>query len=252
MSSPLRLRPRAEVHLELAVERLGDPQERVDLRRPAARLEPRDRRLGRAAELRELFLRQAARHALLGDLLRDAGEEPAVVGSAREPGAQPFEWVSPHSGHAIERIARSLFSQTWLDRLELLERLAAGVAIADAPARRRAEEVLEGRLRRAAVGTAKAVALQLDELERLRRARRGRCEAGHAQLFAARRRDLVRRPRVVGDHAHGGLGAEPPDFLRHRVAHHLERGAAEECRRELDMYAPPIDADVADHAEVYQ
>src|SRR6266540_3731456 len=99
MSSPLRLRPRAEVHLELAVERLGDPQERVDLRRPAAR------------------------RALLGDLLRDAGEEPAVVGSAREPGAQPFEWVSPHSGHAIERIARSLFSQTWLDRLELLERL---------------------------------------------------------------------------------------------------------------------------------
>ena len=52
-----------------------------------------------------------------------------------------------------------------LDRLELLERLAAGVAVANAAARRRAEEVLELRVGRSAVRAAEA-ALQLDELQR--------------------------------------------------------------------------------------
>ena len=43
-----------------------------------------------------------------------------------------------------------------LQRLELLERLAAALAVADRAARRGAEEILELRLRRAAVRTAEA------------------------------------------------------------------------------------------------
>jgi hypothetical protein len=49
---------------------------------------------------------------------------------------------------------------SWLDRLELLERLAAVVAVADRAARRRAEQVLETCRRRTAVRTAEA-ALEL-------------------------------------------------------------------------------------------
>src|SRR6187200_3328203 len=70
------------------------------------------------------------------------------------------------------------------DRLELLERLAAVVAVADRSAGRRPEEVLETRRCRAAVGTAEA-ALELDERQRLRGSRGGRREAGHPKLFAA-------------------------------------------------------------------
>ncbi len=51
-----------------------------------------------------------------------------------------------------------------LDRLELLERLAAALAVADRPARSRAEDVLEARLRRAAVRALERLALELDEL----------------------------------------------------------------------------------------
>src|SRR5213078_883088 len=47
------------------------------------------------------------------------------------------------------------------DRLELLERLPAGVAVADRPARRRPEEVLQVRVGGAAVGAAKGIRLEL-------------------------------------------------------------------------------------------
>src|SRR2546423_4848007 len=53
-----------------------------------------------------------------------------------------------------------------LDRLELLERLAAGLAVTKRAARRRAEDVLEARLGRAAVGTAEDLRLQLDKPRR--------------------------------------------------------------------------------------
>ena len=43
--------PRDEIDVEVAVERLCDPQQRVDARRASATLEPRDCRLRRAAEL---------------------------------------------------------------------------------------------------------------------------------------------------------------------------------------------------------
>src|SRR5712692_6198326 len=46
-----------------------------------------------------------------------------------------------------------------LDRLELLERLATALAVAQRPARRRAEDVLEGCLRRIAVRAAEDVRL---------------------------------------------------------------------------------------------
>ena len=88
------------------------------------------------------------------------------------------------------------FSRVWirsgstpcgLDRLELLERLAAARAVAERPARRRAEDVLQPRVGRAAVRAAEDGGLQLHERRRGRRARGRRCEAGRAQLLAARR-----------------------------------------------------------------
>ena len=89
--SSSHLRPGPELDEQLAVERLGDAEERVDPRRAAAALEARDRRLRRAAELRELLLRQAARRALLDHLLRDPREEPALLGLARDALAQVGE-----------------------------------------------------------------------------------------------------------------------------------------------------------------
>src|SRR5580765_8854815 len=85
-----------------------------------------------------------------------------------------------------------------LDRLELLERLATRVAVAHAPARRGAEEVLQGGVGRVAVRTAEA-ALQPDERRRRGLPRRRRREARFPEFLAARRRDLVRRPRIVED-----------------------------------------------------
>ena len=58
---------RLELDDELAIERLGDAEQRVDPRRPSAALEPRDRGLRRAAELGELALRESHRAAALGD-----------------------------------------------------------------------------------------------------------------------------------------------------------------------------------------
>src|SRR3954466_10729104 len=87
-----------------------------------------------------------------------------------------------------------------LDCLELLERLAAALAVAERAARRRAEDVLETRLGRAAVGTAEDIRLQLDELRRTGLARRRGSEAGCPEFLAAGRRYPVGRPRVVRDH----------------------------------------------------
>src|SRR5262249_44933059 len=137
-----------------------------------------------------------------------------------------------------------------LDGLELLERLAAARAVAERPARCRAEDVLEPRVGRAAVRAAVDVRLQLQEGRRGRLARRRRREAGRAQLLATFWRDAVRGPRVVREHLDLGIRSELTDPRRYRVAHHLERRAAEERRREADMHRSVVDADVADHAEV--
>src|SRR5215211_8485846 len=102
------------------------------------------------------------------------------------------EWL-----HLIRRFSRPCGeTPSSSNRLELLERLAARVAVAHAAARGRAEEVLELRVGRAAVRAAEA-ALQLDELQRLRAARRRRREAGSAELLASLGRDAIGRPRVV-------------------------------------------------------
>src|SRR5205809_6923192 len=87
--------------------------------------------------------------------------------------------------------------RTALKRLELLERLAAARAVAERPARRRAEDVLQARLRRAAVRAAEGAFLQLDELRRGALSRRRRREAGGAELLAALGADPVRRPGIV-------------------------------------------------------
>src|SRR5881296_1000131 len=72
---------------------------------------------------------------------------------------------------------------TWSDRLELLERLAAGAAIAERAALGWPEQVVERDIARAAIRAAH------------RRILRGRCEAGGAQLRPADRADSVRGPR---------------------------------------------------------
>ncbi len=81
------------------------------------------------------------------------------------------------------------------DRLELLERLAAGVAVAQRAAGRRAEDVLELRVGRAAPGAAERAALELEQRRALAGARRRRGEAGRSELLAALRGDPVGRPR---------------------------------------------------------
>src|SRR5919204_3528970 len=77
-----RSAPRTQLDGEVAVEGVGDSQQRVDPRRPSPTLEPGDRRLRRTDELRELPLREADLLPALGDVLRDRGEEPAPVGGA--------------------------------------------------------------------------------------------------------------------------------------------------------------------------
>src|SRR4051794_20328181 len=121
-----------------------------------------------------------------------------------------------------------------LDRLELLERLAAVLAPADRAARRRAEDVLEPRVRRAAVRAAEGLRLQLHERRRAGGAWRRRGEARGAELLAPRGADAVRRPRIVLDHGDGRLRSQLQDLLLERALHRLERGAAEEGRRQLD------------------
>src|SRR5581483_8041803 len=148
--------------------------------------------------------------------------------------------VPPHALCRGATKGHALSSEASLNRLELLERLAAARAVAERPARRRAEEVLEPRLGRAAVGAAMHLRLQLDE------SRRRRGEPGGAQLLAARRRDLVGRPRVVLDDLDLGLR----HLLLDRALHELERGAAEKRRRELHVDASIRDFDRTDDAEI--
>ena len=94
---PFRSRPRSQLDDQLAVERLGDAEQRVDPRRPAAGLEPRDRRLRRRGQFGQLLLGEPAGFPLLGDLLRDAREEPALVGvDVGEPFAEAFESIRTH------------------------------------------------------------------------------------------------------------------------------------------------------------
>ena len=76
--SVLSLRPKLDD--EVAVERLGDPKQRVDAGRLAA-LEARDRGLRRPGDVGELLLREAGLRAALGDPIGDLGEEPAVLGA---------------------------------------------------------------------------------------------------------------------------------------------------------------------------
>src|SRR3954451_1955764 len=161
-------------------------------------------------------------------------------------------WASPSSeARSIASAQRIRASRSGsLDRLELLERLAAALAVAERAARGRAEDVLEARLRRAAVGAAEGICLQLDEFRGRCFPRRRRCEACRAQLLAAGRRDPVGRPRVVGDDLDLGLGAEAGDLLLHRPLHHLERRAAEEGGCELDPDLSVRDIDRTDDAEV--
>src|SRR6185369_4733469 len=114
-----------------------------------------------------------------------------------------------------------------LNGLELLERLLTVAAVAQRAARRRAEDVLERRVARAAVRAAEAVRLQLHECRPFR-ARGGRCKARRAQLLAALGRDAVGRPGVVEHDLDLRFRTELAQLVRHRVPHHLERRAAEE------------------------
>src|SRR4051794_24173250 len=116
-----------------------------------------------------------------------------------------------------------------LNRLELFERLPAARAVPDRTARRRAEDVLELRLRRPAVRAPMDDRLQLDE------SGSRRCESRCAQLLAAGGRDLVRSPGVVVHDLDVRPRPELADLLLERALHRLERGTAEEGRRELHM-----------------
>src|SRR3954470_5508681 len=161
-------------------------------------------------------------------------------------------WSSPSSEpRSIASAQRIRASRSGsLDRLELLERLAGALAVAQRAARGRTEDVLEPRLRRAAVGAAEGICLQLNEFWGRCFPRSRRREARRAQLLAAGRRDPVGRPRIVGDDLDPGLGAEPGDLLLHRPLHHLEGGAPQERGRELDPDVSVLDIDRTDDAEV--
>src|SRR5215207_7581521 len=141
-------------------------------------------------------------------------------------------------------------SRTYLNGLELLERLPAARAVADRQARSGAEDVLEKRVRRAAVRALEGAGLQLDELGLAGLARGRWREARTPELLSAFRSNPVGRPRVVENHLDVGLAAERANRLGHLIAHHLERRAPEEGRRELDADPIVLDRDVADDAEV--
>src|SRR5712692_4210622 len=72
--------PRLQIDDEVALERIGDPQQRVDPWRSSAPLQPRDRRLSRADELGKLALGQSS-------------------------GLQTFERALVHSRHCRNAIA---------------------------------------------------------------------------------------------------------------------------------------------------
>src|SRR5581483_5416080 len=84
----------------------------------------------------------------------------------------------------------------------------------------------------------------------LHEARSRRREAGGAELLTPRRRDLVRRPRVVVHDLDLRLGAEAGHRVLERALHELERRAAEKRRRELHVDVSLLDVDRSDDAEV--
>ena len=67
--------------MQVAVECIRDPEQRVDPRWPAATLEPRDRGLGGADKLGEPALREPPFDAPLSDGAGNRGEEPSLLGA---------------------------------------------------------------------------------------------------------------------------------------------------------------------------
>ena len=93
-------RPQAHLEQQLGVERVGDPHQRVELRRPSAPLEAGDRGLGRAAQDRELLLRHAPPETVLGDHPADLHEPLLVVAAER------LRALAQALAHALERLGR--------------------------------------------------------------------------------------------------------------------------------------------------
>ena len=92
---------------------MGELQKRVDARRPAARLEARDRGLRRPADLGQLRLRKPELAPALGDLLGDLGEEPAVLGAGKahpQPLDGLLDHVTPLVLRQLRHLARLLYS----------------------------------------------------------------------------------------------------------------------------------------------
>ena len=117
-----------------------------------------------------------------------------------------------------------------LNRLELLERLPAVAAVAQRAARGRAEDVLERACRvEPQYGQRKPFDCSCTSVGAVASRGAGGAKPGRAQLLAALGRDPVGRPRVVEHDL--DLGSAPSSRIRcgHRVAHHLERRAAEEA-----------------------
>ena len=96
--------------MQIGVERVGDAEERVDPRRPAAALEPGDRGLGRADKRGEVGLRKAALPAPVGDLPGDLCEEPPLLGSgqARANSLHGLTHISIMLYIAVVRYTRSI------------------------------------------------------------------------------------------------------------------------------------------------
>ena len=90
LSGPVPGVARAQLHGEVAVECLGETEQRVDARRPAAVLEAGDGALRCRAEPRELDLGEPEGKPAFRHLGGDRGEEPAVV-CVGEPAAEPVE-----------------------------------------------------------------------------------------------------------------------------------------------------------------
>jgi len=91
-------RPWSKLDEQLAVERFGDPEQRVDSRRPRASLQSRDRGLRRVGELCQLSLGEATRPALLGDCSGDRGVEPPFVVHVLEAFPQVLEGALANRG----------------------------------------------------------------------------------------------------------------------------------------------------------
>src|SRR5205823_3230234 len=102
--SLLLVTTRLQLDDEVAVECIGDPKERVDPGRSTPALQPGDRRLRRADELRQLALREPTGLSTLGDLVRDCGEEPAAIGGPN-PFLQALERALARFWHCMHAMA---------------------------------------------------------------------------------------------------------------------------------------------------